>query len=191
MPLNMVTVAIAVLSSGALSAAISGFISYRTSKSVERLKMALERGLYVTKAHYDLELESFKQIWAAFSSLSLKARAFIAPDKFKINTPDGEIGDWYSKAYPRVAKDFFDAHDTALRIVTEYSPFYPSGIRQIAEQIFVIDLQIVSHVSKLDGSELSEPWFEKFRQLSGAIDKRVREIEELIRERLDTLRIVS
>jgi hypothetical protein len=35
MPLNLVTVATAVLSSGALSAAINGFILHRTSKGIE------------------------------------------------------------------------------------------------------------------------------------------------------------
>src|SRR5580700_77599 len=98
MPLNMVTTAAAVLSSGALSAAISGFISHRTSKSVEHLKTTLERGLYVTKAHYDLELESFKRLWAAVSDLRLKVRGFLGPDKFRITTPEGTHGNWVESA---------------------------------------------------------------------------------------------
>jgi hypothetical protein len=144
------------------------------------------------KAHYDLELESFRRMWVALNDLRLKVRAFIAKDRFTINTQDGETSDdWYARAYPNVVKDFFAAHDTVVRAVTENSPFYPADIRKSAEQTFDIDLAIIRRISNIDDTEMSEAWFAEFRELSGAIDKKVHEIDGLIRERLNTLRIVS
>lgn len=185
------TIAVSILGSGAISALIGGILLSQSNKRIERLKASLERGLYVTKAHYDLELESFRHIWAALNDLRLKVRAFLARDKFKINTPDGETGDWYARAYPTVIKDFFAAHDTVVRAITENSPFYPAEIRKPAERTLEIDLAIIGRISNIDGTEMSEPWFAQFRELSVAIDKKVDEIEGLIRERLNALRIVS
>jgi hypothetical protein len=191
MPLNMVTTAAAVLSSGALSAAISGFISHRTSKSVEHLKTTLERGLYVTKAHYDLELESFKRLWAAVSDLRLKVRGFLGPDKFRITTPMGSDANWAANAFPGLMKDFFAAHDTVVRAVTETSPFYPAAIRIAAERTFNLDLQIIKRIATLDIEPMSEPWLVEMRELSGQMDRHVHQVEELIRARLESLRILS
>ena len=192
MPSDMVTFAVAVLSSGAVSAIISGTLTHRTSKSVEHLRANLERGLYVTKAHYDLELESFKKLWEAMNDLRLKVRAFLGPDRFEITGPGGErLDNWAATAYPRVIEDFFKAHDSVVRTVTGQSPFYPTAIRQAAEQTFDIDMALVKRISTLDIEPMSEPWLVEVRELSAAIDRQVAEIEQLIRTRLETLRILS
>lgn len=191
MPSNLVTFAATLLGSGALSSAISGYISHRTSKSVERLKTTLDRGLYVTKAHYDLELESFKRLWAAVSDLGLKVRGFLGPDKFRITTPEGSQANWVATAYPGLIKDFFAAHDTVVRAVTETSPFYTADIRIAAEQAFNLDIVIISRISTFDLEPMSEPWLAEMRDLSDEMDAQVQKVENLIRARLESLRILS
>jgi len=181
----------ALLGSGLLSAIVTSWMNRKASKSIEQLKSNLDRGLYVTKAHYDLELESFRSLWTALSRIQLKARAFIAPDKFRIKTPEGESLDWFMRAFPRVTKDFLDAHDVLLRAVTETAPFYPSEIKRAADKITAIDMEFVRRVSNIDGTEMSDEWFDEFRAMSGRLDNEANGVEQLIRERLELLRIVS
>jgi hypothetical protein len=188
---QLATVLGALLGSGLLSAIVTNWMTRRTNKSVEQLKARLERGLYVTKAHYDLELESFRSLWTAVSRIQLKARAFIAPDKFRIKTPEGEDLDWYVRAFPGVTKDFLDEHNALVRAVTETAPFYPANIKKAAEAILDIDLQCIRRLSNIDGTEMSDQWFEDFRTISGALDRQAHEVEQLIRARLESLRIVA
>ena len=145
----------------------------------------------MTKAHYDLELDSFKTMWAALNDLRLKVRGFLGPDRFKIRIPDGEPPDWYTSSYPRVLKDFFAAHDNIVKAVTMTSPFYPSAIGKTAQKAFDIDMAIIRVLQDLNIPPMSEQWFAEIRQLSAAIDQQVHEVEGLIRSRLENLRVLS
>jgi hypothetical protein len=100
---NQLAVAIALIGSGVISAIITALMTRQTNRSVEKLKTSLERGLYVTKAHHDLELESFKRVWTALSDLRLKVRAFLGPQKFNLDTPDGRDESWKLRYVSHVA----------------------------------------------------------------------------------------
>ena len=169
---------------------VSGLIAWRTKRSVEQLKANLERGLYVSKAQYDLELESFKTLWRSLSDLRLKVRGFLAPDRIQLSTPEGEDLSWKFRALEGAIKDFFAAHDCAVQIVLHQSPFYPEIIRKAAEKTFEIDLLIIRRLSKVDHTLMSESWLSELRTLSANIDKQVYEVETLIRSRLESLRII-
>lgn len=65
---NAVTIVVTLLGSGLLSTFVSGLMTKRAN-SIEQLKASREGGLHVTKAHYNLELESFKRVWSAGTGL--------------------------------------------------------------------------------------------------------------------------
>jgi hypothetical protein len=189
--LALTTLAASGISSGLIAGALTTWMTRKTNKDVEQLKSALEKGSYVTKSHYDLELESFKEIWNAVSELRLRVRAFVARDEFGMKAPSETDVDDIIETLMQIIQDFFSAHDNALRITMKSAPFYPESIRKAVEELFESDLRIIKDLKdEHDKSPFTPAWIEKFRHFSKTVDDQVYRVETMIRSRLEDIRVV-
>jgi hypothetical protein len=157
---------------------------------IETLKANLDKGVYITKSHYDLELTGFRQLWEVVSSHDIKARSLMMPNEINIITPDGSLDGWKKEAAIEATTAFISSHNKVFETSRLLVPFYPESITNLVMDLLVIDDQIVKRLATFDDTYYTATWYEELQELTNKVHSKIAELEKLIRQRLEILRVM-
>lgn len=157
-------------------------------RELEALKVQLERGSYVTKAQYDLELSSYRELWSSMALLRIHARALLIPRKVHIIDLDGTKK--HAQIGQKLLHDFFESHNAAVRGIEAAAPFYQIEIKQIARLTSESCMDVINYLGDFSQPREDDDWYAGLEVYCGRISKDVGELESLIRERLSNLRVM-
>jgi len=153
---------------------------------LESIKAKLDQGNYVTKAQYDLELNSYKDLWIALADLRTVAGSVVGVDFFysRDTNPTGR-----KDAKHRAMQALRDAHNKAVQTVDHMAPFYDKEIQNKSRAVVHNSNTMVQHARDWAEDESALHW-----QVVESEIKKLGEIIEgldaMIRDRLNSLRVI-
>lgn len=183
------TILVSILSSSIVSASITHWLGKRRDKEIELLKDSLAQGAYVGRAQFDLEVNAYKELWAAVSDLRLRARAFQLGNGASIDNNGEADTRWHREAFPRLITEFTSAHNTSLLTCDKFAPFYPEEIFRATLQIAVSDVALFNFLGQTRISPFSEQWYRDLSDKAAIVLTVTEQIEFAIRKRLASLRV--
>lgn len=180
-----------VVGSGVLSAIVSQYMTRRTNIRVERLKSSLEHGRIVSKAQLDVELGAYQILWQAVANFVIHMNTFVAvPAIADRNIPKAD----HKKFMAEMAKvnyaNMMEPQNQLANAVQHNQPF-------LAAEIYAPAISFASEASRIygelfsdvGGTFLSEEWWVLRRVWADDLTVRSTQIAELIRKRLEQLRV--
>lgn len=161
-------------------------------KKLEEHKAVLDSKIYVTKAKYDLEIETFKELSLKFYDVVYYANCLINPGICKILTDPAEQDKIDNERYKKLSKCDVEAQ-TALM---SQRAFIPEDIYQLFLEIHKDGIgQINAYERRFNKSlicsdsekrKFSDEEYNRSREMSNKLDN----VNAKIRERLDSLIII-
>ena len=91
----------------------------------------------------------------------------------------------------KIIQDFFAAQNAVVHGIEIAAPFYPNEVKQKARQISESCMSIINFLGDFSGPRENEAWYETLEEDCSAISRQISELEELIRQRLNSLTIIA
>lgn len=200
---NQTAIVTALIGSGLVSsitaAIITGWMTRTTTQDVEKLKARLNEeqerlsiflntGSYVTRAHYDLELEAVKAIWSLLDNLLITATQFGVVGSLSVGDANAADQSWRLKAVQTNVSEFSNAHNAAVIEIGKLAPFYPASIRVQMQIAMHQSTKVLARLSSM--VEFGRPiWYEDMMELTNEFRRQMGILEDLIRKHFQSLRI--
>jgi hypothetical protein len=157
------------------------------------LQAQLDQGTHVTTAQYDLELSAYKDLWEKLSDLRERWRGIFNQGQLLSGEQGPHVEDVLNKAF----EEMCTAHDQAILVSGKFSPFYEKCIRDKARTVTLQSSEFQHRIKEWINSksaptdeELASRDAENSTRLVGIYNS-VEDIDDLIRDRLTSLRIVK
>jgi hypothetical protein len=157
------------------------------------LQAQLNQGTHVTTAQYDLELSSYQALWEVQSNLRESWKSLFAQSSFLAQAQGQHKNDVLEQA----TKDLGAANDQSVLVCGKLSPFYEKSIRDAARSVNQQSYEFLCRLNEWGNSpstvtpeETASRETEMNTRLIGILNG-VEHIDDLIRDRLTSLRIVK
>jgi hypothetical protein len=186
---NIWTIIASISSSGIVSAIVSHGLNKRRDKDLEKLKAGLAHGSYVSRSQYDLELGAYQELWSAMSKLRLNVRSLQSNDVYRW-VDDTEPNGWYPAAFSSLVESFGKAHNEAFTAADKFAPFYTPEIRQVVASISARDVRILNFIGSERIPTFSDNWRNTLNDHVTHVREEIDLVEDAIRSRLNSLRIL-
>lgn len=151
----------------------------------------LGKRVYITKAHFDVELDSLKILWRRMKSLHLALNT-LRPI-FSL-MPAGESPEEKRQRLERELSKNMDsfeaAYNAALAAVEDQLPFYPEAIHESATSALKVAALGINMI-QINSQRFSTTWYIDGSKNQQAYSSHLSRIEQGIREHMERLSIRS
>ncbi len=197
------------LLSGLVSAAISALWNHLSKRSLQRdeaeTKVALakledkfersqrlgqaaiDRSVFVTRAHFETEFEAMKQVFTHLSQLQIGLnglRPILA-----VESPDESETQKVARLFARL-EQVFSSYNSLLAESEAKAPFYPAELYSAVEECERAASMEINSV-RTSGEDMFGPtWYEEGERNLGRFSKGYRKAADTIRERISRLAIL-
>ena len=158
-------------------------------EKLEKLKNDLDRGSYVSKAQWDLELNAYKDLWEAVGKLRNDCRSLIISRVILASRFDQEP-EYLRMTFSAAIEAFHNAHNATILATDRHAPFYPQSIRNAIQEVTAEDMNLIKFYTS-DGGWFTDAWFEILTSHVNRVSDLVAEAEAAIRARLNSVRVQS
>jgi len=158
------------------------------ARELERLRAKIDKSIQVTRAQFDTEFSSFKQAFEAVAGVRI-AMGSVRP-QFSVE-PENETREARLRRLSIRLKALVDAHDKAVEIVENLSPFYPENIYSLlmggclnAARLEIADIRTGGDAT------FSFAWFQEGARRMDSFISSYDAAARAIRDRISTLSII-
>lgn len=217
---DAVTLALITSSASLVVAFLSGWFTRRNSRKtddnslaiqdlkgavdrdLERLKAKLSHGQLINSTQWNAEFSSYQTVWKGMVAIRTLATKLVFRESELIGfgMPDGYLASAdRTKIRKELVHKFVEAAQTLLLAIHDNAPFYPSPIREAANNTHgAVKALIDKHLTALttqfaEGTDVTvdEQFITDSKALLQAIIEGVDLVESLIRERLAAVQVVN
>jgi hypothetical protein len=131
--------------------------------------------VYVTQAHFDVELGILRQIWRRMQKVRAAMTDLRSKDAYK--QVGGTGGQTSAQLTDGIEWNMRREHDICMALLKRNAPFYPREIRQLATEGLTITVSECDEV--LDqGLKFTEEWYAAGRKRLDEFDLKLSQIED-------------
>jgi hypothetical protein len=154
------------------------------AKELEHYRAQLDRSTFVTRAHFETELEAYKQVFEGLGEVRLA----IAGTRPMMGL--GGTKEERTKILEERLDDLVKAHNKTARVTEHLSPFYPQDIHLKVGECLTAARGEILDIQTGGDSTFSSAWYEKGQKRLDVFFSAYNSVTEAIRHRISTLAII-
>lgn len=155
--------------------------NYFQQRSIEALKIEVDKKLLVHRLQFETEFESYRKIWKGLTSLQKKLQ-FLRP----IVDNDVPKGREYEEVVKERIPGVVEAANNLLSTIEENKPFYPSPVNErLIKVTKAINSEILFAAHPGEGADKYSYWLSRENRFQ-KINDAIQEACQAIRERVGT-----
>jgi len=160
----------------------------RFAQELEHYRAQLDRSTFVTRAHFEVELESYKQVFEGLGEIRLAIQR-TRPLMEVVTAPQPSQQERLASLVERL-NDLANAQNKTVLVIEKLSPFYPRDIYLKLEACLAVVRREILDIKTSGGTMFSSEWYDIGQQRLDAFFPLYNGVTEAIRERIATLAIV-
>jgi anion-transporting ArsA/GET3 family ATPase len=155
------------------------------SKSV--LQAEIDRSVFVSRTHFETELEAYKQAFKALAEVRL-CMASVRPmiDIGPAEQPEPER----KKRLVERLKELTDAYNLAISVVENQNPFYPKEVYPALQQCLAAARLEIFNVRTAGFETFSPNWYMQGEERMGEFMSAYSKVCDMVRDRISTLQVI-
>jgi len=158
------------------------------AQELEHYRAQLDRSTFVTRAHFEVELESYKQVFEGLGEIRLAIQR-TRPLMEVVTAPQPSQQERLASLVERL-NDLANAQNKTVLVIEKLSPFYPRDIYLKLEACLAVVRREILDIKTSGGTMFSSEWYDIGQQRLDAFFPLYNGVTEAIRERIATLAIV-
>jgi hypothetical protein len=156
------------------------------ARELERYRTQLDRSVFVTRAHFETELNAYKQVFEGLAEVRLAISG--TRPMMGVSHAD-ETRETKIKALAERLSLLVEAHNKTVRIFENLSPFYPRAIYLKIDQCLIAARGEILDIQTGGDETFTFKWFEEGQRRLDVFSPAYNDVTEGIRERIATLAI--
>ena len=142
--------------------------------------------VYVTQAHFDVELGILRQIWRRLQKVRAAMADLRSKDAYRPASRTTERAQLTNGLEWNLSRE----HDICMEFLKRNAPFYPREIRQLATETLTITVSERKEVLG-EGPQFTEEWYAAGRKRLDEFDIKLSQLEDSMRVRIAALATTS
>jgi hypothetical protein len=157
------------------------------AQELETYRAQLDRATFVTRAHFEVELEAYKRLFEGLGEVRL---AIAGTRPMMSVSPENETNEDRLKRLAGRLNLLIETHDKTVKVIEHLSPFYPQYIfLKIGECLTVARGEILD-IQTGGNDTFSLSWYEEGQRRLDAFFPAYNAVTEAIRDRISRLAII-
>jgi len=157
------------------------------AQELETYRARLDRSVFVTRAHFEVELDAYKQLFEGLGEVRL-AIAGTRPSMGLYR--EGETREDKMKSLGKRLEVLVEAHDKTVKAIEYLSPFYPSDIYTKLDECLTAARGEILDIQTGGNETFTLGWFQEGQKRLDRFYPAYHAVTDAIRNRISTLAIL-
>jgi hypothetical protein len=158
------------------------------AQELEHYRAQLDRSTFVTRAHFEVELDAYKKVFEGLGEIRLAIQR-TRPLMEVMTGPQPNQEERVANLVERL-NDLANAQNKTVLVIERLSPFYPRDIYLKLEPCLAVVRREILDIKTSGDTMLSSDWYDKGQQRLDAFFPLYNGVTEAIRERIAALAII-